>query len=242
MTVADMLDGETNVISYKVLARNTIRLSFSDGREVVKYCDTHVVTKRADHGTIVLTSGGYKTSTTKERIEANAPVRIIQHLGVWYVKKKSDNSYPRTAADRRALPLFKDGMVIDLEGDILSTIYHDDTKKTNKIRKDIAKFVKLITKDNIPIPYGGDCFYCQLHDQHGTPMGDHDGDYDHLWSHLEEGYLTGSLINNALQEDGYTPMQFALFRQMKWVEQIQRSVRKYLNRRLLKDVAPVEVE
>lgn len=234
MKKADMLEGEV-FEKYKIVAKNTVILTMKDGSEHVKYCDTHIVIKRPAHNTIVLSSGGFFTKTTKERIEEYAPIRIYQKLGVWYVGVK-DNRYP---AHPEEMPIFYDGMVIDYDGQIMSTIRYDDTKKKNKLRRKISKFVSLITKDNIPLPAPGDCFYCSLRTDDGTSLGDAFKDTDHLHSHLEEGYLTGSLLLSAMKEAGYREEQLYFFHEIHMFEYPRRALRKYLNRRLLNEEVSV---
>jgi hypothetical protein len=56
----------------------------ADGSVAVRYHATGVVTIHAD-GTYTLNSGGYKTVTTKRKINEFAPVRLSQEKGEWFL-------------------------------------------------------------------------------------------------------------------------------------------------------------
>jgi hypothetical protein len=93
-----------------------------------------------------------------------------------------------------------------------------------KIDKYVDGFVKELGKGTMPMPSGGDCWYCALSQDTGRitptggglqPMGDNmptvheDGrttmqaNHDHLLHHIEERYYVPSLAVNALRERGY---------------------------------------
>ena len=91
-------------------------------------------------------------------------------------------------------------------------------KAVAKMKKRIDKyangFVTELKKGTMPMPSGGDCWYCSLVKGEGVPMGDamdtlhSDGSLtvevntDHLLCHLEESYYVPSLAVNALRERG----------------------------------------
>jgi hypothetical protein len=110
-----------------------------------------------------------------------------------------------------------------------------DDKKVNAMKKRIAKYVNLITKDNLPVPSNGDCWLCLLRDKDGHTMGENDN--SHLLSHLKEKYLHGSILVNAMREVGYKDQQIGFHYQMKLSDTFKRSLRKYLQKRLIKDIA-----
>jgi len=86
------------------LVRGRATLVFQDGQDtVVQYHDTEVV--RFSKNRIVLDSGGWRTSTTKARMNQAAnqydlPFQVFQKRHEWFVTT--------TLGDR----LFEDGMVI----------------------------------------------------------------------------------------------------------------------------------
>ena len=64
-----------------------------DGDIHIRYQDTDVVIFKAD-GTIVLNSGGWRTTTTKSRMNAalnGTGWRVWQDGGQWYVGKVNEN-------------------------------------------------------------------------------------------------------------------------------------------------------
>lgn len=71
---------------------------------------TYVVAIRKD-GNYALNSGGYRTATTKARINAFSPAAVYQEKGKWYL-------FDRTTEER--VP-FVDGMVVDANGSLVST-------------------------------------------------------------------------------------------------------------------------
>jgi hypothetical protein len=102
-----------------------------------------------------------------------------------------------------------------------------------KVKRKINRYARLITEDNLPKPNAGDCWFCLLRDQDGNPV-----EYtDHLWSHIEEGYVHGSILVNAMREKGYDDMQIAIHYQMGIVDTFRRAVRRYLQKRLLTEIA-----
>ena len=98
----------------------------------------------------------------------------------------------------------------------------------------IKKYVDLITEDNLPIPSNGDCWYCLMKEvKTGKPLGDCTSDKDHLISHMEEGYVVGSLLVNAMREAGYRDEQISFHYQLKMVDTFKCVLRKYLIKRLI---------
>jgi len=69
----------------------------------IRYHDTDVVTVSADD-TYTLDSGGWRTVTTKARINEYSPARLYQQKGVWYLSTPTGR-----------IP-FADGMAVDSDG------------------------------------------------------------------------------------------------------------------------------
>ena len=220
-TKKDILSSvEKEFTQTKIVGNNTIKIVYSDGTEAVRLHDTDIITYHPN-GDIVLDSGGWRTATTKERINRFAPVWLSQNNHVWYVSPGNH--------------VFYDGIRFDSNGILISEPKEDNTKELNKIKRRIAKYVKLIDGlDSLPHPNGGDCFYCSMSTvETGKPLGDAIGDKDHLLSHLDEGYIHGSIIVNAMREAGYQDQQIGFHYQIDSRWAIKNSLRKYLNKRLL---------
>lgn len=71
----------------------------------LQYHNTDVVTYKAD-GLIVLNTGGWKTATTKERLNLFSQYGVYVRRGVWYVSKYLGDGR------HQELGLFKDGMTL----------------------------------------------------------------------------------------------------------------------------------
>jgi len=100
----------------KPLANNTYL--YREGTDfVVRLHSTNVVRIRPD-GTYVLNSNGWETKTTKDRINAYAPVRITQIAYNWYVYPQNN---PRLQEDEKSSlpPEFRSGMVVDSQGFVI---------------------------------------------------------------------------------------------------------------------------
>jgi hypothetical protein len=225
----------------KIIARNTFRYFVPDGPDdsvngetVTRLHHTDIV-RRLSNGSIVLHSGGWKTVTTKDRMNQCLPAGygISQTKGLWYVWKAHNE-------DRIEVPYY-DGIVVPdcfnptlgkhMEGVMLAD-------KETKLRKQITKFVNKLDKlRKLPEPNGGNCWLCCMRDQNGKTWGDHSAGNDHILKHIKEGYLHGSLIYNALVWAGYTNLSFIwqlgntkLDRGEK-PDIIKRALRRYLLRK-----------
>jgi hypothetical protein len=162
----------------------------------VKLHATDVATFRPD-GTVELSTGGWVTVTTKERM--NAVLRpgfvISQDRARWYVSRWDDSTgWHRVAA-------YADGMVVNLVtgkitgGEAIDTVSAEDAANA-QMRKDVARFVRAITPEQIVTAFenpGGDCWGCRF----GI------GGTSCLADHVEEGYFHAHLALRALTDKGY---------------------------------------
>lgn len=199
----------------KKVDNNTVRIEYTDGKVAIRLHDTNVIVQNPD-GSFVLNSGGWRTSTTKDRINKYSPYRVWQEKGIWYVNGS----------------MFYDG--ITLKGDaIVSGKKTANIKEVKAVKKSISSFVALITEENLPVPSSGDCWYCLMKDSEGKTIGG----VDHLQSHIEDGYVHGSLLVNAMRAKGYRDEQISLHYGMKWTDTFKRAVRSYLQKALIGNIA-----
>lgn len=193
------------------------------GRERKKLCNNtyahkegeNVVIRLHGHGIIIYTpdnvildSCGWKTNTTKDRLNTYSPIRINQLKGFWYTFQGLD---------------FYDGITFDYQGNIVSINPNPDKKQENqRILKLISAYCREVKKlDKLPLPDNGDCWVC------AGIMGEKSSC---LLSHLEEKYIHGSLILNALKHRGYkNPGLIFNYRDM-----VIRALRKYFKDNLIK--------
>ena len=208
----------------KLKGRSTVSVNYKDGTKAIRYHDTDVVTFLVDES-VVLDSGGFRTVTTKDRINEYSPVKLYQVKGVWYIN---------TDVERDVV--FYDGITFDKEGNLVGNQIEFDHKKTNKVKRQIAKYIKLLDDmEEIPFPNSGDCWDCCMVNEDGKTMGDLSNS-DHLEKHLKENYLHGSIIVNAMRERGYNDDQIGFHIRAKLLINIKNALRRYLMRRLLPEL------
>jgi hypothetical protein len=214
-TKSEMLDGiPIGYLSAKMAGRSTIKVTYPDGTQLLKYHDTVVIKKNPD-GSVVLNSGGFRTITTKKRINeyftGSSYGPLTQENGIWYIYGQ----------------MFYDGIIVKDEK-VISEERKLDLKHINLMKKKIAKYVKLIEDGEIPTPNNGDCLICRIPDTKDT---------NHLLSHLKENYVVGSLLVNAMRENGYDDERIRTHYGMGFTDSFANSVRRYLTKRLLPGVA-----
>mgnify|MGYP006292751249 CR=1 FL=1 len=78
-----MVHGKTNRTIRKI-GNNTYGEILSDGSVGIMLHSTYVVKIHPDNSA-TLNSGGWYTSTTKDRINQYSPVRVFQRKGEWYL-------------------------------------------------------------------------------------------------------------------------------------------------------------
>lgn len=222
-TKKDLLEGITKeVLKSRKIANNTLEIWYKDNSRAIRLHNTDVIT--FINNTIVLNSGTWRTPTTKDRINKYSGLKrlINQDRGIWYINGS----------------MFYDGIVLDLKGNIISKILEPDLLKIAKIKRQITNFCNFITVENLPLPDNGDCWYCLMKEvETGKSLGDCNNNHDHLISHLKEGYLHGSLLVNAMLEAGYRNEQIGFHYQLKCIDTFKRTLRRYLQKRLIKDIA-----
>ncbi len=184
----EMLTGRNK--DRKKLGNNTYAERRGDAI-AIRLHDTDILTFNPD-GSIVCTSGGWKTSTTKDRLNAFAPVRIWQKSGRWFLGDGLE---------------FQDGLTITARGEIKGAKPASEAEKEKKLQKRIAAYCeKLCAALPLPRPGAGDCFYCQMREVNtGLPLSECTHDTTHLDSHLEENYFVPSLVWRALEKAGCNP-------------------------------------
>jgi hypothetical protein len=176
-------------------SRNTAIVRLDD-RIFVKLHNTEVIGFSKD-GSIILNSGGYRTVTTKARINEFLPkgYRLTQDKSIWYVHKIFNDEYPGKFSPA---VVFYDFMALPNA--------FDDPKKSDKekkrilsLQKKIDKYLKKLGKmiDNFDLeePGPGDCWICCIKEMS-------DSDQSHLMSHLDEGYVVPTLVFNAMTDMG----------------------------------------
>ena len=218
----------------KKVAHNTVRYTNSDGAEVIRLHHTDIILKNKD-GTVTLDTGGWKTPTTKDRLNRFSPVRVYSKRGTWFV----DGEVP-----------FYDGLTVAEDGTVPreeEKRAEHDAKATRKLIGEINKFVKKLDDlPELPEPGAGDCWFCAMFDREkvSEPDWNHHkasgptGNSDHLMSHIEEGYIHGWLLANALTWAGYRNpglifrMEDSNLKAGREPKLLKNALRRYLKRKL----------
>lgn len=211
-TKMELLDGVKDIVSSrKCNGRSTVRYTTSDGTERIKYHDTVVLEVRKD-GSIRLDSGGFRTVTTKERINTYQNiVSIWQAKGEWSVH-----------TGEAVIP-FTDGMEFRKNGQLIggkraASKADAEVNRKRRVARKIARYCtalkKEIAENGVPRPSNGDCFLCR---EAMKPTC--------LQSHLDEVYIHGTLVFNAVKWAGYNGE--AWFR-LGYFGDVVNCVRRYL--------------
>ena len=167
------------------VGHNTYLEKLDGGAVGVKLHQTYVVTFKPD-GVVVLSSGGWRTVTTKDRINTYSPVCIWQKKRVWYM--------PDGAAFFDGITIRPDGTHDGRVADIEVT---DQQKKINKF---VAGYAKAFEGGKVDAPSAGDCFYCVMREVDSKkPLGEVTDNREHLDTHIEESYFVPSLLARALE-------------------------------------------
>lgn len=214
------------------IANNTYLERRDDSTIALRLHATDVVTFRP--GTITLDSGGWRTVTTKNRINYALPV--WSKAGTWYV----GSDYDRSAAH-----VYADGVTFTEAGELLGDEPIDPSAGNAALKREIGAFAKLCADTlaaGMPAPSGGDCWFCAMRTESGATLGDvSGGDHDHLREHIAEGYVVPSLLLNAVAEAGYLYPAVILNYGggdtmgggIMTADTVKRAVRGYLTRRLV---------
>jgi hypothetical protein len=165
------------------------------GHEVItiKYHGNPVV-NMFPNGVNTYSSCGWKTSTTKERINWFLPEGFVlsQDRSVWYI---SDRRNGWESAKRF---VFADGIAIDASGNVYNHAGDDaeaEVKKTLKaIKKYVTGYVLNLLSGEMDAPSASDCWYCFMVTPDGENLLDATKNTDHILSHFEESYYVPFLL------------------------------------------------
>lgn len=182
----------------KKLERNTYAEKRDNGVVAVRLHQTDIILVHAD-GNVRITSGGWKTKTTRERLNAylRGYATVSAHKGIWNINQHG--------MGENRVETFVDGMFLGRKAVPLST-----ERRILRLRKQIRAYVdeymKRLMAGKIKAPDGGDCWYCLMFDRDKM-----DGDADHIRSHIStrERYYVSSLMYNAVSQMPSSPV-------MKW--------------------------
>lgn len=221
----------------KIIARNTFKFTAPNGDTVIRLHQTDVV-RITPKGKTILNSGGWRTSTTKDRMGYAPGVRLWAKQGSWYVGNGEGPAVPYY--DGITLPdCFKPAALA--KG---AKAEAREQKQRLAVRKFVAKLDKL---QCLPEPSPGDCWLCMADrapimagrgGYESMSKGGPAGNADHIHHHVREGYMHGALLLNALSWSGYKnpglilQMDNAAIARGKKPNFIKCALKRYLYRQL----------
>lgn len=235
----EFLAGGRNKTS-RPLANNTYVERRTEDRIAIRLHSTDVV-EFTRSGLIFLNTGGWRTVTTKDRINMALPwpVGVFSNRGVWRVKTTPgwEGEWSVPFAEGIALRQIN-GTWEPIAGTFPSA---SEEEKIATARKSLEKAIKrYLAKADEVLPQ----WTAELKEQGklnpaGDPwccaMGVGAQDNDHLWTHLKEQYVFPTIFKHALEDSGKfrDPIQRLLLDiQMGWYDALKRELRKYLLKRL----------
>lgn len=223
----------------KRLGRQAAHVRLDDEREAIQVWETLVAVKNAD-GSVTLNSGGWHTPTTRRYQETGLKLFLEEtgeHFRLGTLKRITYLSrFGNSWNDSRAEWNYQDGMAVYPDGHVEGAGNGD---KERQLKKEIDDFVKLVVPP-LPFPEIGDCWYCSWQTAENKSLGDALGSNDHLLSHVQEGYVHGSLLMCAMIDRGYRFPGFVLEqanahagdKYNHWLGGVHRALKRYLYNRL----------
>lgn len=214
-TANDRLQGRNH--ASRKLENNTYLQRRDNGDIAVMLHSTDVVTYKPT-GETILNSGGWRTHTTKDRINRYLPGEwyLSQEKGVWYLSCNGKRF------------VYDDGITIGKRNGITGSAGKSGEKRALKLTRSIHKyaegFADALVNRKIDAPSGGDCWYCC-----GLP--DHNS--EHYLSHIEEGYYVPILLVNAVSEVPTAPIIKGALHELIWEKE---DVGEWLTKIVKKDV------
>lgn len=207
-------DLNSDFTDVRTIGSNIWRYQRSDGTVVVRYYETDIVSTTLD-GTTTLNSGGFRTITTKKRINQHlfGSWNLYTNEGVWYL---SDGKKERF--------IFRDGITINPDGTITGAGQNEGS--IGDLQRKIKQYCNAMKDlDQLPLPGTGDCFICRMPEP------------DCIESHLDEIYIHGTLILNAMRSNSCTDFIIAMAFStgplaQRGKEFAVRAVRKYLKKQI----------
>jgi len=189
----------------KKVANNTVLYWTEDQCIMLRLHATNIIVYYPD-GTMVLSSGGWKTGTTKDRLNDYLPNgwQVIQRAKVWYLVNRqwSDGDGWKIIVEHP----FADGMTIHPDGTVTGAASKTKVKRAEQLDRMINRysktFVEQLAAGEVKPPSHGDCWYCAMRSQNGLPLGEETGRTDHLDAHLKERYYVPSLLRRAVEVSG----------------------------------------
>jgi hypothetical protein len=206
------------------LAHNTYAERRGPGAIAIRFHATDILTFH-DDGRVVFDCQGWRSVTTKARLNDYGPLRVWSDRGVWYA------GGPAHTGDGPVI--YADGMTFHtttgaITGDAPRSALDDARAMARRIRVYVRAMPTGDALAEILANTGGDCWYCLMETAEGQSLGDATGDASHLTEHMREGYYVGTMIIRAVREAGYGPFMVT----HGGPDTLRRCLTRYLKARL----------
>lgn len=215
----------------KPIANNT-RLFEVEGGIAVRLHNTDILTFAPD-GRVTYNSGGWRTNTTKDRMNTFGPARIGAADGLWWIHHYGSGDVHHYLDGCST----KDGRVL-AAGDAGTA--RDEIALRKSVLKYAAGYQAALLAGKVKLPGSGDCLYCQAEQNPAAPRNP-----NHIRSHMDERYYVPALARNALNVFNSSPYQDAVLYQLMQGEKpapstmhasiakhIGKLIRRYVQRQL----------
>lgn len=163
---------------------------------VVRHHATDIVTYMPT-GDIVLTTGGWMSRTTKDRLNDYSPAYVFSDKGLWILVYR-DREYG-----------YSDGITLHPDGTVSGSNQNQSSLRRLRARivRYSQKFSAALVERKVPRPSMADCLFCSYYAiETGAPLGETVRDTEHLLSHIDEGYYVPSLLTRALKLHPISPI------------------------------------
>lgn len=201
--LAKFIKSGRSKIERKVENNTTARFKGGETDEkdniIVRLHETDIAT--ITHSTMILNSGGYKTQTTKDRLNKIIyyPLRIIQEEGIWFIATGYNDLFKTPFRDN--ILIYENNgspYIRELRSDNTNLLH--DIKLRKAIKKYAKGFITALVSGEVYKPDNGDCWYCLMRCTHNNvPLGEETNNIDHLESHIDENYFVPSLFYRACE-------------------------------------------
>ena len=221
----------------KRLELNTYAKRLDEKTISIRLYDTDIVIYK-DNGVVELNSGGFRTATTKDRINKYSPLRLRQEKSVWYVMGQDTTVVFFDGIQ------FKGGKAINAKSEAKQDKDIKRISRNKKLAKDYTNgFIEALKNGGVDLPSGGDCWFCCMREVGNMTLGDITNNATHIIEHIKEKYYVPTLAVNAVLEDKHTTEQLGFILgydsetqklggrfMVEWI--VKKAIYKYVLKRL----------
>lgn len=214
--------------SSRKVGNNTYARKTEAGEVIVRLHNTDILTF-FPNGRVIVNTGGYRSNTTKSRINEFLPVdfpRLYQARGLWFWAQGDNSPIP-----------FSDNDLLSSRGRVKTRAGKTEAQtRAARLTKQINAYAdKCAQAVPLPMPSGGDDWFSALRTEDGKTLGEAFDNTEHLESNMRESYIVPSLVLRALEKAGAgDAIKAATFGRFPAFEGCARSIVKSAVRRYLK--------